>query len=66
LGEVKIGGHEKGEGRKSEPDDELTTPNREAKVRGFDMKVETGVRGMMMVVEDDKLLVPHHCARDAG
>jgi hypothetical protein len=64
FGEVKIGGHEKGEGRKNETDDELTTPKREARMRGVEMKVERGVRGMMVaVVEDDKSLVPHHCCQ---
>jgi hypothetical protein len=57
LGEVKIRRHEKGKGRKSETDDEFTTSNREAKMRGFNMKVKR-VRGMMMV--------PHHLARDGG
>ena len=61
MGEVKIGGHEEGEGRKSETDDKFTTPDRKAKRRGVNMKVETGVRlgGMMMVVEDDKSVPPH-------
>jgi len=66
LGEVKIGRHEEGEDRKNETDDELTTSNREAKMRGVDMEVKTGVRGMMVVVEDDKFMVPYHRGRDAG
>lgn len=57
MGEVKIGRHEKGKDRKSETDGEFSTSNREAKMRGFDMKVKR-VRGMMMV--------PHHLARDGG
>jgi len=35
-------------------------------MRGVDVKVETGVRGMMVVVEDDKFMVPYHRGRDAG
>ena len=35
-------------------------------MRGVDMEVKTGVRGMMVVVEDDKFMVPYHRGRDAG